>query len=60
MADFDSIQDFHEQLDAVCSSLESLHRLAQDQHEDLVRSAEPALLLFRQLLDRGARQGWAR
>lgn len=60
MATLDSIQDFHVHLDTVCTSLEKLCQLAGDEHEDFVAAAEPAMLLFRELLDIGAQQGWAR
>jgi len=60
MADIDSIQDFHSQLDLVCTSLEKLFDLAQQENEDLTAAAQPALYLFRQLLDVGASQGWAK
>lgn len=60
MATLDSIQDFHAHLDTVCTSLEKLCVLAGDEHEDFVAAAEPAMLLFRELLDIGAQQGWAR
>lgn len=60
MANLDSIQDFHYHLSVVCTSLEKLFVLAHDEHSDLVDAAEPALLLFRELLDAGAQQGWAR
>lgn len=60
MADLDSIQDFHAHLDTVCTSLENLFDLANDEHENLVSAAAPAMLLFRELLDVGAQQGWAK
>jgi hypothetical protein len=60
MATLDSIQDFHDHLDLVCSSLEKLSQLASDEHHDFIMAAQPAMLLFRELLDAGAQQGWAR
>lgn len=59
MASLDSIQDFHAHLDTVCTSLERLCQLAQDEHETFVSAAEPALLMFRQLLDTAADRGWS-
>lgn len=59
MANLDSIQDFHAHLDTVCSSLEKLFQLAGDEHQDFVMAAEPAMLLFRELLDIGAERGWS-
>ena len=59
MVDLDSIQEFHSRLSAVHSSLEKLFLVAQDQYIDLVTAAEPAMILFREALDRGADNGWA-
>lgn len=53
MAAVHSIRDLHNQLSTVCSSLESLFRLAGDEHEELEAAASPALLMFRELLDLG-------
>lgn len=60
MANIDSIQDLHFHLDLVCTSLEKLTRFASDEHEDFVLAAEPAMLLFRELLEIGAQKGFAR
>lgn len=53
MATVDSIAALHTQLDIVCSSLESIFRLAGQDHEDLEAAAFPALMRFRDLLDQG-------
>lgn len=59
MATLDSIQDLHARLDTACTSLEKLFQLAGDDHEDFVSAAQPAVLLFRDLLDLAAQKGWA-
>lgn len=59
MAGLDSIQDFHSQLDVVCTSFEKLFLLCSKDHQDLIDVAEPALLRFRELLDVAAQNGWA-
>ena len=53
MSAITSVREFHSQLDQVCSSLESLFRLAGPDYEDLDTAAAPALLRFRELLDLG-------
>jgi len=60
MANIDSIQDLHFHLDLVCTSLEMLTRFAADEHEEFIIAAQPAMLLFRELLDVGAEKGFAR
>ena len=55
MADLNSMRDFHTQLDGVCSALESLFRLASDEHRELDLAASPAMLRFRELLDEADR-----
>lgn len=59
MVDLDSIQEFHSQLSAVYWSLEKLFLISQDQYSDLVDAADPAMIVFRDLLDRSADKGWA-
>lgn len=60
MATVDSIQDFHAQLDLVCTSLEKLSAICTQDHQDYIDAAEPAMILFRQLLDLGDQLGFAR
>lgn len=60
MATLDTIQNFHSQLDLVCTSLEKLHEIALEEHADLVEAASPAMLMFRELLDVAAAHGWAK
>lgn len=53
MAELHSIREFHSQLDRVCTSLESLFRLAGPDFEELEAAAFPAMMRFRELLDLG-------
>lgn len=53
MATVNSIRDLHNQLADVCSALESLFRLAGQDHEELESAAHPAMMRFRELLDAG-------
>jgi hypothetical protein len=53
MAELHSIREFHSQLDLVCSSLESIFKLAGSDFEELEAAAFPAMMRFRELLDLG-------
>lgn len=60
MADIDSIRDWHLELCIVLDSLESIMHLAEDENRQAYLAAQPSLILFRQLLDRGCQMGLAR
>lgn len=60
MATLDSIQDFHLHLDKVCTSLEKLFLLVQEENDDLVQIVDPVMLRFRELLDEADIKGWSR
>lgn len=51
MAAINSMREFHDELDVVCSSLESLFDLCSSDHEKLCLAASPAMSQFRELLD---------
>lgn len=53
MADIHSIRELHSNLCVVCSSLESIFRLAGQDYEELEHAASPAMMRFRELLDIG-------
>ena len=51
MAALNSIREFHTELSFVCTSLEALMLLANEEHGELCLAARPALSRFRDLLD---------
>ena len=53
MVAINTTREFHSELSTVCTSLESLFRLAGSDYQELESAALPALLRFRELLDIG-------
>lgn len=53
MISVQNTRELHSQLDAVCTSLEAIFRLAGADHEELEAAALPSMMRFRELLDLG-------